>query len=82
MFLGIKSDFYLILLDSGEDFLWRHIRKSRKGNNIKFGTYTGLMHTIITGTKFQINQLTVTLFSWSRPKARTVANEISKCRRQ
>ena len=36
----------------------------------------------ITSAKFQINQLTLTLFSGSGPKSpRLVADEISKCRR-
>ena len=35
----------------------------------------------ITGTKFQINQLTLTLFSESGPKSPPLAEKISKCRR-
>ena len=47
--------------------LWRHISKIRKANKLKFCMFTNIIHTIIS-TKFQINPLTVTLFSGSGPK--------------
>ena len=39
--------------------------------------FTSFMN-VITSTKFQVNQLTLTLFSGSGPKRRPVADEISK----
>ena len=41
--------------------------------------FTGIIQAII-GTKFQINPLTVTLFSGSGPKAPPIAGEFSKLR--
>ena len=61
-------------------FSWRHISKSRQPNNLKFCMFTSFIHTI-TSTKFQINQLTLTLFSGSGPKSPPVAGKISKCRK-
>ena len=56
-------------------FLWRHISKIRKANNLRFCLFTSIIRTIIS-SKFKINPLTVTLFSGSGS-----AGEISKCRR-
>ena len=55
-----------------------HIFKSTKAYNSKFCMFPSFMHTIIS-PKFQINQLTLTLFSGSGQKP--LAGEISKCRR-
>ena len=81
MFSGIKSDFSRILLDSRgkiaygddlfafeEDFCDVISLKAERANKLKFYMFTGFMRTI-TSTKFQINQLTLTLFSGSRPKS-------------
>ena len=64
------------------------ISKIRKTNNLKFCMFTSVICTIIS-RKFQINPLTVTLFSGSGSKSPPpsppppppVAGKISKCRR-
>ena len=51
-------------------------------NNFKFCLFTGIIDAIL-GTKFQVNQLTITLFfePGSKSPPSPVAGEISKCRR-
>ena len=65
-------------------FLWHHISKSGKADNLKFYMFTGIICTIISD-KFQINPLTVTLFPRSGPESlpppSPQAGQISKCRR-
>ena len=47
-------------------FLWRHISKSTTTNNFKFCVFTNIIRTII-GSKFQVDPITVILFSGSGP---------------
>ena len=94
MFSGMKSDFSRILLDSGGKYRIATNRslleiifcdvislKAERPITLNFACVLVLCRPI-TSAKFQINQLTLTLFSGSGPKSpRLVADEISKCRR-
>ena len=56
--------------------------KHRAANFMKYCILNGLM-SLITCTKFQINQVIVTLFSGAWDKNLTpVADKVIKCRRQ
>ena len=92
MLSGIKSDvFQFCSIPGGKyqmamtcsilerKFLWRHISKNKKANNLKFRMFTGIIGTIIG----QISNKSVdhNLVFWVWAKSPPVAGEISKCRR-
>ena len=93
MFSGIKSDFLKFCWILGGKyqfamihsilemkFLWHHISKSRKANNLKFRMFTSIVCNII-GTKYQINPLPVTFFGSGHKAPPPVAGELPNCRR-